>query len=140
MFHRRLADAVGIRGRKVDVAWAVLLVAHVPLALEQPQHSSDSRIGRRISEIFQDLGSVGAATAVDDLHDLPLASSELAQCMVFHHPVSSGVKPNMSSHWHDVNTLTLAYPRITVEEAARSRRGYARQTEQRRDFVSCRRR
>src|SRR6266480_4490279 len=102
MSHGRLADTVRIRGWEIDVAWPVLLVAQMALALEQAEHTADRGIGRRIGEIGEDLRGVRAPAPVDDLHDLPLATSELIQSGLLHRASQFRV----SQHPEDQASLT----------------------------------
>src|SRR5690606_9983275 len=63
--------------RQVDVARPVLLVTELTLVLEHADQRAHGRIARRIRELGEDLVDGHATVAVDDIHDLPLAPTEV---------------------------------------------------------------
>ena len=62
---------------KKDVARTVLLVADVSFLLEQPEHRAHGGVARRIGNVVEHLGGGGASAAIDDVHDLSFAATEL---------------------------------------------------------------
>ena len=69
-------------GGQVDVTRAVLLVADVPLFLEDPQQRADGRIARRFRQRGLDLGRRGLAALIKDVEDLPLAAAQIPVVVV----------------------------------------------------------
>ena len=55
---------------------AVLLVADVALLLEDAQLRADGGVAGVARQLRHDVGAGGAAPAVEDVHDLPLAAAQ----------------------------------------------------------------
>ena len=78
MGERRLACRVAACDGQVDVGAPFLLVADVALLLEDAQERSDGGVARRVGESFHHLGGGGSADAEEEVHDLSLASAQVA--------------------------------------------------------------
>ena len=84
MAYSRLADAIWMDGREIDVARAVLLVAEMAFAFQQAQHAAHRGIRRRIREIAENLGCACFGAPIDDLHDLSFSPAELVETAILH--------------------------------------------------------
>jgi hypothetical protein len=73
-----------------------LLVAEVPLALEEPEHPANRGISGWIGKIGENVGGAGVAAPINDLHDLSLPAAELIERAVFHVGPSFGFNDRMS--------------------------------------------
>jgi len=82
------------QGRQVEVAVAVELVAEMALVLEDAEHRPDCRIARRIREPGEDVGRADPALAIDDVHDLPLATAEIFEACLLHGSLPAPVLEN----------------------------------------------
>ena len=56
----------------------------VPLLFEDPKERATGRVTGRIGQLGEHLGRGGATAPIDDVHDLPLATRELAVAGVRH--------------------------------------------------------
>jgi len=77
MIHCGDAGAVPRHGGDVDVARAVLLVAHVALFLEHVHGGANGGVAGRIGDLRHDVGHRCLAVTVEHVHDLPFAAGEL---------------------------------------------------------------
>src|SRR5687767_13713070 len=78
-----------VRGWKVHVARALVLMTKVSFLFQQAEHSSHRGVARRIRKILQHFGSGCTPAAEDDLHNLALAASELFKRSGTFHLVAS---------------------------------------------------
>ena len=82
MAKRGTAGDVARDSRGVDVAEAVLFVAHVPFFLEDAELRADSGITGLVGELSEDLADRGAFELVENVHNLAFAAGE-ALCFGF---------------------------------------------------------
>ena len=77
--------------RGIDIARAVAFVGQISLLLQHPEQRADGGITRPVGQFAMDLAGRGAAVAIDDFHDLPLAPAQRRQGRLCHENTSKGV-------------------------------------------------
>src|SRR6185503_731339 len=77
MSHSALAHLYRICRRPIDITRTVMLMLEMAFLFEKPQHSSDSRVTRRIRQLGLNFGRCRAAESVDDCHYLAFAGSQI---------------------------------------------------------------
>ena len=76
MAKRGAAGDVARDSRGVDVAEAVLFVAHVPFFLEDAELRADGGIIGLVGKLSEDLADRGALELVENVHNLAFAARE----------------------------------------------------------------
>jgi len=76
MAKRGAAGDVARDSRGVDVAEAVLFVAHVPFFFEDAEWRTNGRITGLAGELSEDLADRGAFEPVEDVHNLAFAAGQ----------------------------------------------------------------
>ena len=77
MAQRRSLGVVAGDGREIDVAGTILLVADVPLFVEDSQERADRRLARRLRQGGLNLGGRRVAALVKDVEDLALPAAQI---------------------------------------------------------------
>src|SRR4029453_18481815 len=76
MSKRRAFGSIARDARLVDVAQVFSFVADVPLLFEDAKRGANRRVARRVRERLVNSGCGCLASAVQDVHDLALASAQ----------------------------------------------------------------
>jgi len=76
MAKRGTAGDVARDSRGVNIAEAVLFVAHVPLFFKDAELRADGRITGLVGEFSEDLADRGACELVENVHNLAFAAGE----------------------------------------------------------------
>src|SRR5262249_50099935 len=89
----------------VHVAEIFSLVADVSLLFEDAERSADGRVARRIGEGLLHVGRGRLAGAVEDVHDLTLATTQLGGWFHFRHEPIQADRVYLLIKQHDANLL-----------------------------------
>src|SRR5688500_5044925 len=76
LIERREAHFFPVGGGEVHVTRAVMLMFHVALLLEDAERGADRRVAGRLSHGLEHFRGRGLAAGEDDVHHLPLATTE----------------------------------------------------------------